>query len=151
MEYAVGRVGRVIAARLFEGESLYESIESIATKENIASAGVFITGGFRRAEVVVGPKEETPKIVGNFKEFAGPGEVLGVGTLYRDDEGTPKLHLHAAMGKGDEVIVGCPRGGASTFLVLEITIIEIAGINAQRAMDKQSGVKLLKITGTTGG
>jgi predicted DNA-binding protein with PD1-like motif len=144
MEYAVGNVGRVIAARLFEGENLYESIEAIAKKENVRCASVLITGGFRRAKVVVGPKEEKPAIVPNYKEYEGAGEVLGVGTIYCDDEG-PKLHIHTAIGKGDEVVVGCPRGGASTFLVLEITIIEITGITAERAFDPGSGVKLLKI------
>ena len=135
MEYAVGRTGRIIAARLFEGEDLYESIHKIADVENIKSAAVFITGGFREANVVVGPKQEKPKIVGNFKDFAGPGEVLGVGTIYCDDEG-PKLHIHTAIGKKDEAIVGCPRGGAKTFLILEVTIIEIDGLKAGRKPDK---------------
>ena len=143
MEYAVGETGRVVAARLFEGEDLYECVESLAAKENIKCAAVLITGGFREANVVVGPKEETPKIVGNFKQFTGPGEVLGIGTLYCDDEG-PKLHLHGAIGKGDQTVVGCPRGGAKTFLILEVTIIEIEGIQASRKLDEEKGVKLLK-------
>jgi len=143
MEYAVGRPGRVIAARLFEGEDLYECIEALAKKENIESAAVLITGGFREAGVVVGPKQEKPKIVGNFKDFAGPGEVLGVGTIYCDDEG-PKMHLHSAIGKADQVMVGCPRGGAKTFLILEVTIIEIEGIKAARKLDEQTGFKLLR-------
>ena len=143
MEYATGKPGRVIAARLFEGEDVYECVESLAAKENVKCAAVFITGGFREANVVVGPKEEVPKIVGNFKQFTGPGEVLGVGTLYCDDEG-PKLHLHGAIGKGDETVVGCPRGGAKTFLILEVTIIEIEGIKASRELDEEKGVKLLK-------
>ena len=143
MEYSVGKIGRIIAARLFEGEDLYESIESIAKKENIKSAAVLITGGFRKANVVVGPKQEKPKIVGDFKDFAGPGEVLGVGTIYCDDEG-PKLHIHTAIGKGDKTIVGCPRGGAKTFLVLEVTIIEIEGIKAGRKPDEDTGLNLLR-------
>ena len=143
MEYAVGKTGRIIAARLFEGEDLYESIHEIANKENIKSAAVLITGGFRKADVVVGPKQETPKIVGNFKAFAGPGEVLGVGTIYCDDKG-PKLHIHTAIGKGGEAIVGCPRGGAKTFLILEITIIEIDGIQARRKFDKDKDLNLLR-------
>ncbi len=51
MEYSVGKTGRIIAARLFEGEDLYESVETIAKKENIKSAAVLITGGFRQANV----------------------------------------------------------------------------------------------------
>jgi len=143
MEYSVGQTGRVIAARLFEGEELYKSIEAIAKKENIKSAAVFITGGFREANVVVGPKAEKPKIEPNFKKFVGPGEVLGVGTIYCDGN-EPKLHIHTAAGRGDETIVGCPRGGATTFLILEVTIIEIIGIKAERKLDKESGVKLLR-------
>ena len=143
MEYSVGRAGRIIAARLFEGEDLYESIEKIAKNEHIKSAAVLITGGFRKARVVVGPKAEKPKIIGRFKDFDGPGEVLGTGTIYCDNEG-PKLHIHTAIGKGNETVVGCPRGGAKTFLVLEVTIFEIDGIKAGRKFDEKTGLNLLR-------
>ena len=143
MEYAVGKTGRVVAARLFEGENLYESIEGLAAKEGINSAAVLITGGFRKGKIVVGPKTETPKIEPDMREFTGPAEMLGVGTIYRDDDG-PKLHIHTAMGKGSEVVVGCPRGGASIFLILEVTIIEIAGIEAERRLDGKTGFNLLR-------
>ncbi|MDD5011499.1 MAG: DUF296 domain-containing protein, partial [Phycisphaerae bacterium] len=69
MEYAVGSAGRIIAARLFEGENLYDSIESIAQEEQIKSAAVLITGGIRKADVVVGPKSEKPKIEPDFFNF----------------------------------------------------------------------------------
>ncbi|KPK36039.1 MAG: hypothetical protein AMJ65_16810 [Phycisphaerae bacterium SG8_4] len=143
MEYAVGRTGRIIAARLFEGEDLYESIHEIARAESIESAAVLITGGFRRANVVVGPVQEEPKIVPDFKDFTGPGEVLGVGTIYCDDQG-PKLHMHTAIGKADGVMVGCPRDGTKTFLILEVTIIEIEGLNARRKPDDKTGFNLLR-------
>ncbi|HAL46106.1 MAG: hypothetical protein A2Y12_06710 [Planctomycetes bacterium GWF2_42_9] len=144
MEYAIGKAGRVAAARLFEGENLYDCIESIASKEQIKCAAVLITGGIRKADVVVGPKVETPKIEPNFFNFTGPGETLGVGTIYCD-EGVPKLHIHAGIGRGEVHIVGCPRGGASVFLILEVTIIEIVGINAAREKDPQTGLKLLRV------
>ncbi len=143
MEYAVGRTGRIIAARLFEGEDLYESIHEIAVAENIKSAAVFITGGFREANVVVGPKQEEPTVIGEFRGFAGPGEVLGVGTIYCDKK-EPKLHIHTAIGKADEVMVGCPRDGTKTFLILEVTIIEIDGLNAERKLDEKTGLNLLR-------
>ena len=143
MEYSTAKPGRIIAARLFEGEELYSSLEQIAKKEDIKSAAVLITGGFRQADVVVGPKREKPKIIGNLKHFAGPGEVLGVGTIYCDNEG-PKLHIHTAIGKSDETTVGCPRGGAKTFLVLEVTIIEFEGLKASRKFDEKTGLNLLR-------
>ena len=144
MEYAVGKTGRIIAARLFEGEDLYESIHDIATAENVKSAAVLITGGFRRANVVVGPAREKPRIIPDYQEFAGPGEVLGVGTIYCDHEG-PKLHMHTAIGKADQVMVGCPRDGTKTFLILEVTIIEIEGLNAHRKPDENTGFNLLRL------
>ena len=143
MEYAVGRTGRIIAARLFEGEDIYESIEQIAVKEDVTSAAVLIIGGFRKANVVVGPEREAPEIVPRFMDFTGPGEVLGVGTIYRDDKG-PKLHLHTAIGQDGDNLVGCPRDGTKTFLVLEVTIIEIEGIKAARKHDEKTGLNLLR-------
>lgn len=143
MEYSVGKPGRIIAVRLFEGEDLYEQIESLAEKENIKSAAVLITGGLRSASVVVGPKTEKPKIIGNYKQFEGPGEVLGVGTIYHDDK-QAKLHIHTAIGKGDNAVIGCPRGGANVFLILEVTIIEFQGIDATRTFDKDTGLNLLR-------
>jgi len=143
MEYSVGKTGRIVAARLFEGEDLYESIHNIAVAENIKSAAVFITGGFREANVVVGPKQEKPTVIGEFRKFDGPGEVLGVGTIYCDNE-QPKLHIHTAIGKADEAMVGCPRDGTKTFLILEVTIIEIDGITAERKLDEKTGLKLLR-------
>jgi predicted DNA-binding protein with PD1-like motif len=53
------------------------------------------------------------------------------------------MHIHTAIGKGPDALVGCPRGGAKTFLTLEITIMEITGIKGQRKPDAGSGVKLL--------
>jgi len=144
MEYSVGKVGRVIAARLFEGEDVQASIEQIARQENIRSAAVLITGGFRQANVVVGPRREQPTVEPQFHHFDGPGEVLGVGTLYPDDAG-PKLHLHTAIGKGGKNLVGCTRDGTRTFLILEVTIIETAGIEGKRTFDPKTGLNLLRL------
>jgi predicted DNA-binding protein with PD1-like motif len=143
MEYSTGKPGRIIAARLFEGESLYDCIESIAAKENVKAAAVLITGGIRKASVIAGPKQEKPQIIGDSYDFDGPGETLGVGTIYWDDS-SPKLHIHAGLGKGRDVMVGCPRGDAEVFLILEVTIIEIVGLQARRELDPSSGFKLLK-------
>jgi hypothetical protein len=144
MEYSVGKVGRVIAARLFEGEDVQASIEQIAKQEDICSAAVLITGGFREANVVVGPQREEPAIEPQFFHFDGPGEVLGVGTIYRDDTG-PRLHIHTAIGKGGDNLVGCPRDGTKTFLILEVTIIEMAGIEGKRTFDPKIGLSLLRL------
>jgi predicted DNA-binding protein with PD1-like motif len=144
MDYQIGRTGRVIAARLYEGEDIIEMIETLAQKERIHAAAVFITGGMRQGHVVVGPKQETPAIIPDERLFTGPAEVLGVGTLYPDDQG-PRLHLHAGLGKGDRPVIGCIRGVVPAFLVLEVTIIELEGIQGKRELDEEKGVTLLHL------
>lgn len=145
MEYSVGQVGRVVVARLFEGEDLHQCVDKIAREAQIRCASVLIVGGFRTAAVVVGPEQEKPQIVPKFTTFTGPGEALGVGTLYWDDAG-PRLHIHTAVGKFGESLIGCPRRDTKTFLILEVTIIEITGIEGTRQYDPGSGMKLLRLT-----
>ncbi len=144
MEYQIGRPGRIFAARLFEGEELYQCIESLAREQDIQRAAVFITGGLRRSNIVVGPTQEQPKIEPDYREFIGPGEVLGVGTLYPDDKG-PKLHMHVGIGSAERVVVGCPRPETTCFLILEVTIIEMQGLTGFRRRDEATGFNLLSL------
>ena len=146
MDYEVGNIGRVIVARGFEGEDVYEQIQAVAAKENVTSAAVLVVGGLRKAKVVVGPKDPHGPIEPEFREFDDAREIVGVGTIFSDEEG-PKLHLHGAIGRGDEVMAGCPRGGATVFCVLEVVIIEITGTSAVRAPDPELGLKLLSFVG----
>jgi len=146
MDYQTGKIGRVIVARGFEGEDVYEEIESIAAREGVRSAAVILIGGLRSARVVVGPKSPTGPIEPRYTEFDDAREIAGVGTIFRDcDDDSPKLHFHAAIGRGDEVLAGCPRGGAKVFCVLEVVIFEIEGIDASRAPDPELALKLLTL------
>lgn len=103
---------------------------------------VVAVGGVRKAKIVVGPKSPAGKIEPMFREFDDAREIVGTGTIFWDDEG-PKMHIHMGFGRGDSVLVGCPRGGASTFCILEVVIIEIEGIEAERRLDPKLGLKLL--------
>lgn len=144
MEYQTGRIGRVVVAKGSTGEDVYSEIEAIAAKENIRCGMVMILGGLKHAKVVVGPKTLDGPIDPIFTEFDDGREVLGVGTIFCDEEG-PKLHLHAGIGRNKEAIVGCPRGGASVFCVLEVIIFEIDGVDASRRLDPELGLKLLTL------
>ena len=143
MEYAQGRMGRVFAARLEDGEQPYEAIEGLAQQEAVEAAFVLVVGGARAGKVVVGPKETHGPVEPVLKEFDDAREMVAVGTVFASDEG-PSLHLHAAFGRGDETLVGCPRYGLSTYLVLEVFIVEVLGLTASRELDPESGLKLLR-------
>ena len=144
MDYQVGSIGRVIVARGFDGEDVYGELEGLLAKENVRSGVVLMVGGLRSAKVVVGPVDPNGPIEPQFRQFDDAREIVGVGTIFSDESG-PKMHLHTAIGRGDEAIVGCPRGGANVFCVLEIIVIELTGLDAARELDPQTGLKLLSL------
>jgi predicted DNA-binding protein with PD1-like motif len=149
MEYQIGRLGRVVVARMFDGEDVYAQIEGLAASKKIESAAVLLVGGLKAAKVVVGPKSFTGKIEPMFRSFDDAREIAGVGTIFPDESG-PKLHLHAAIGRGDQVLTGCTRGGASVFCALEAVIVEILDVHGRRVMDPELGLKLLRLVSPRG-
>ena len=146
MEYEIGRAGRVVVMRLNDGDPIYASIEGAAQKEHITSAAVWLVGGIKNAGVVVGPKDLDAFPLQVIEEhFSDAREIVGVGTLFTNSKGEPKLHMHAAIGKGPAVIAGCPRKGADCWLVDEVIIMEIAGVSARRAVEAKCGMELLSV------
>lgn len=146
MEYTQGTLGRVFVARLHDGESIYEAVEEIATREGIASAAVMAVGGIRSGKVVTGPMNTTGKIEPHYEEFNDAREMVGFGTVF-SQSGKPSLHFHAGIGRKERSLVGCPRAGMSVYLILEVVIVELLGVNAAREMDEEFGVHLLKVLG----
>lgn len=142
MEYTSGRLGRVFAARLHDGEPVYRAVEEIARREKIESGVVLLVGGVRRGGVVVGPEKADGPIRPMVRRFDDAREIVGVGTVHQAD-GKPSLHLHGAIGRGDQTIAGCPREGLDAFLVLEVVIVEVTGLGAARVLDAASGLRLL--------
>jgi len=144
MKYQTGKVGRIIIARFEDGEDILGNISHIAKKENIRSAVVYLIGGIKKGNVVVGPEKEElpPKPI--WRDIQESHEVTGIGTIFcQDDE--PKIHFHGGFGKRDTVHVGCLRGTSETFLVIEAIILEIEGVDAKRSFDETSGLTLLKL------
>ncbi len=144
MKYRVGKTGRVVVARLEDKDDIIDAVVQIAKKENIRGGLLYLVGGIRQGRIVVGPEQETMPPVPVWKEIDESHEVVGVGTIFwQDDE--PKIHFHGAFGKKEMVKVGCLRGNSETFLVLEVIILEIEGIDAKREFDPVSGLTLLKL------
>lgn len=146
MQYTVGSIGRVVTVRFHDGDSIYHGIETIAKKENIAQATVLLIGGVKNGGIVVGPSDECMPPHPMCEHFSDPREIVGIGTLFPDEQSQPSLHLHAAIGKGSTVIAGCPREGLDCWLVSEAILMEITGNSARREFDPQSGFSLLEIT-----
>lgn len=151
MNYTVGKTGRVLVLRLEHGEAIYTAIESVAKRERVRHAVVWIVGGVRKGRVVVGPEKDDEFPLKTLVEsFDDARELLGVGTLFPGRSGRPTLHLHAAIGRGRAAIAGCPRLGAECWLVDEVVILELVGVDARRALDRKSGLRLLSCRSARG-
>jgi predicted DNA-binding protein with PD1-like motif len=145
MNYSTGNVGRIVTIRFGDGDSIYEGIETVAEKERIASAVVWLIGGVKNGGVVVGPSDDAMPPVPMVERFSDPREIAGIGTLFPDDNNRPSLHLHASIGKGKSPLTGCPRKGLDCWLITEAVIMELTGVKARRSRDAKSGLSLLEI------
>lgn len=144
MQIAEGHVGRVFVIRLEDGEELPKAVETVARRKAIRSGLVLLVGGARDGTLVVGPRKATLAPVPMLQHFAGGHEILGIGTLFEGAKG-PKLHMHAALGRGKAARAGCIRKSIRTYLIGEIVILELAGFRARRERDPKSGFHLLKL------
>ncbi len=142
MQYRVGRIGRVVVARFSDGDDLLEGLKNIARKEGLRAAVFQVVGGLKKGDFVVGPETEEMPPRPVWRELSESHEVVGVGTIFWKDE-EPLVHFHGAYGKKDSVKVGCLRKGSEVFLILEVIIFEMEGINAERVPDPESGLPLL--------
>jgi len=144
MRYQSGKIGRVVVARFEDGEDVLGNIMKICKDEGIESAVFHLVGGLKAGKIVVGPETEElpPKPV--WRDIKESHEIVGLGTVFPEG-GEPKVHLHGAFGKRDDVRVGCLRADSKTFLVLEAVIMELEGIDAVRELDPTVGLPLLKL------
>ena len=143
MKASEGRLGRVFAIRLEDGDAVPACIEVFAAEHNILVGQVIMLGGVIGGQVVVGPRRSDemppePMLV----PLDGAHEVVGVGTIAPDENGKPAVHIHASLGRAGKTTTGCLRAGVSTWLVGEVIIYEILGTGAVRIADKKSGFEL---------
>jgi predicted DNA-binding protein with PD1-like motif len=146
MQYQEGSIGRVFALRLEDGERLPDSLEAFAREKRIEAAMVIYVGGAKGgSRLVVGPDAARPEaIVPLVHTLAGIQEVLGVGTLFPNEQGDPVLHMHTATGREGDATVGCSRAGVEVWLVGEVIILEILGTRGRRRPEPPSGFNLLQ-------
>jgi predicted DNA-binding protein with PD1-like motif len=143
---AEGKIGRVFVLRLEDGDVLPGCIEKFAAEKSIKCGQVVLVGGIGGGQIVVGPRksdEMPPDPV--YVPVEGAHEVVGVGVIAPDKDGTPVLHIHASLGRGKRTLTGCLRPGVTTWLVAEAIIYEITGVNPQRLPDDKSSFDLLEV------
>ncbi|WP_440948757.1 PPC domain-containing DNA-binding protein [Methanosarcina sp. T3] len=138
MEYAKGRIGRVFTVRVDHGDDLILELIKLAELEKIDSAVFMLLGALREGKLVTGPKENRRPPEPVWAGFNDAHEILGIGNIFQEN-GKPKIHLHAGTAREKSVKLGCLRGESEVFMVVEVFIFELEGISARRVMDPEQG------------
>ncbi|MGE4296878.1 MAG: PPC domain-containing DNA-binding protein [Desulfovibrionaceae bacterium] len=144
MQVAQGSLGRVFVLRLEDGDRLPDSLERFAADNHVQAAFVALLGGVASGSLVVGPKDsDAAAIVPVLRAVAGAHEAAAVGTLFPDATGAPRLHMHAALGRGDDAPTGCVRRGLDIWKIAEAVVIELLDTGMVRTVDPAFGFEVL--------
>ena len=146
MRYTQARSGRVFILRLEDGDIVHETIERFAEEQNIVAASLLVVGGADDgSRLVVGPREDRGLPLEPMQyALEHVHEVAGVGTLFRDEEGVPLVHMHMACGRAGATVTGCIRTGVRVWQVMEVILQEFTDTTAHRALEQPLGLKLLQ-------
>ena len=149
MEYTEANLARIFILRLHQGEIVHETIEKFAKIKGVKNALCFFIGGAdENSKLVVGPKDGKampPEIMVTI--LKGVHEGLGVGTLFADEAGNPKLHMHGSFGRNDcasNAVTGCIRAGVQVWQIGEVAILELSGTSVIRKKNKETGFEMLE-------
>ena len=147
MKFTEAKMGRVFVLRLQDNDRIPDVLEEFAAKNNIAAALCFFLGGAKEnSRVVVGPKDWhslPPEPMVTLLE--GVHEACGVGTVFPDEEGKPKLHMHSSFGRSENTVTGCVRMGVEVWQIGEVVMLELACEKACRAKNQETGFEFLEI------
>jgi predicted DNA-binding protein with PD1-like motif len=147
LQFTQAKMGRIFIVRLHDKDHLPDVLENFAEKQKVNSALCFFLGGAKEnSRIVVGPKDGNvfpPEPITTL--LRGVHEACGVGTIFVNEEGKPKLHMHAAFGRLGETITGCVRMGVDVWQIGEVVILELTNDAAQRTKNKRTGFEFLEI------
>ena len=145
MKVSEASLGRVFVIRLEHGDRMPEAVERFARERNVLRGFCMLVGGVDDGgNIIVGPEDgNTRPVVPIPFQLEGVHEVLGVGAIFPDELGEPKLHMHAALGRDGVTRAGCIRPGIETWQVGEVIIFELYGTRACRRKDPNTGFELL--------
>ena len=142
MEWQEGRIGRVFVVRFDHGEVICNVLTQFIKEKNIRSGMVHFVGALEKTRCVSGPvvTELPPKPY--WQDRAEAHELVGLGTIAWDGD-EPVVHFHAALGREESCVLGCIRGEATVYLLIEAVIYEITGFAVSRVFDERLQIRRL--------
>ena len=134
-----GQPNRVHVVVLEKGEEVTASLLALARDADLRSAHFTAIGAF--SEIVLGFFDRERKTYDEIP-IREQVEVLALTGNFTEEDGEPRLHAHAVVGKRD----GSAHGGhllrATVFPTLEVIVTEVAA-ELRRAVDPETGIALI--------
>ncbi|MGQ9529833.1 MAG: PPC domain-containing DNA-binding protein [Candidatus Bathycorpusculaceae bacterium] len=137
-----GKAKGIFFSRIFEGEDLAEAIKKRAEEKGIKAGFFFLIGSLSNG------------ILGYYKSgryetisLEGPLEIVScMGNIAVDEKGELVVHAHVVVSNGKgKAFGGHLMKGSHVGATAELVVIEVEGVNLQRALDKKTGLKLWKL------
>lgn len=138
MEYRAATTGRVFIVRFDHGEDFLAGLRDLVRMENVRCAWYQAFGGLAEADVVIGPREPTMPPDPVWRQIRHTMEVAATGSIFWDGD-RPLIHTHAAMGHHGDTVTGCVRENTKVYLLLEVIVHEILGVEASRPWFEAGG------------
>lgn len=147
MKYSEVKQGRIFLLRLEDGEIVHEEIEKFAYEHSVTAAAMIILGGADEgSKLVVGPEHGRAEPINPMQHILdNVHEIVGVGTLFPDEQGNLMLHMHTACGRNANTITGCIRNGVKVWQIMEVVLFELLASTGKRVLDPDLGFKLLDL------
>lgn len=147
--HAAGGIRGIVSFRLEPGCDVLEGIERVCREREISCAAVLSAiGSLRRARLFTAVPLPNKAGGGYGEPIAIPGPlelVCAQGTVGREEDGAPYLHVHAVVSDGSARSFGghLIAGSAPVLVTCEVTLGVIAGIEALRSPDPAVEMKVL--------
>jgi len=144
MKSSEGKIGRIFVLRLEDGDVIPDCIEAFAVENGLWSGLCLLVGGIGGGKLVVGPEKGDQRPVTTLLHILeGVHEAAAIGTIFPSEDGSPRLHMHAALGRDGNTRTGCVRQGIQVWQICEAVIIEIEGAGMMRKLDRETGFHVL--------
>ena len=138
MKSVESKPGKIVLARLYEDEDLLESITRQAKNSRVKTGFFLLIGTLKKAKLGFYREGQYPPI-----EIAGPLEITSCVGNVSIKEGEPFTHAHISVSndKG-EVFGGHVLPGCIVAATGELVLVETAGVNLERRLDKNTKLYL---------
>lgn len=145
IQYAVGTLGKTVAARLLPGTDLMTGIEEICQENNISYAQISTCFGSLQKSgyfvLVPDPSVNLGANYGTLQQRQGPIEFLNGTGIVCQREQTYEIHLHGTFcDKEGAVFGGHLVKGENPVYTVDLLITEVLGMDLLRARDEESGM-----------